>query len=776
MVRLAPWALFSAVGAPLGAVTLLLPEGTARISLYAVTALVSAAALVVGSHVYRPPAHRAWQLIALGMASWAVGTVIASTAPDGVAYPAGEVLHLLAYPLVTVGLFGFARSRSRDGRSAGMLDSAIVAVAAGMISWVFLAQPAWDATVGWERVTMVAYPMGNVLVVGALAALTYAPGVGRLASGGLALGIGVMLVHQAVVQASSTTVIDTRPTAGVDYWVFAFVVAGATALHPSMRQLSAPAPPRPEPLHTWQVVGLAAALVVGPGAIVWQLVRLMGGSAVPTAVLSAALVVLVSMRVAAMVRRVNDQATTDDLTGLPNRRALHRVAAARLVDPDVPQALLMLDLDRFKEVNDSLGHHAGDEMLVEVATRLRSVLRGDDLLARLGGDEFAVLLEGAGRAEAIDVAEHLEAALREPFQLDELTVHSTASIGISLFPEHGRELSTLMRKADIAMYRAKTTGGHRVHGGTDDGQARLRLAEEFRTALAEEQLVLHYQPKLELGTGAVRGVEALVRWQHPSLGLLFPDAFLDRVEEAGLMRAMTRAVLETALDQVAAWRAEGRHLAVAVNLSASSLVDGDLPDEVAQMLAERDLPPKTLQLEITEEFLMADRGRARVVLGGLRSRGIAIAIDDFGTGYSSLAYLRDLPIDELKLDRSFVHPMARDPRATALVSSTIALAHSLDLRMVAEGVEDDAAYTALEELGCDEAQGYWMSRPLPASALEAWLDARADGRGFGVRATTGAPHQRDRSTGPIPVVSRAAVDATAATTERAADAPATLEA
>jgi diguanylate cyclase (GGDEF)-like protein len=739
VVRVPPWVVFSVLGTVLGALTLVVPPGPARLALYAVTALGSAATLVVGAQLHRPPARRAWDLVALGMASWAVGTVLGASSPTGSAYVASEVLHLAAYPLCTIGLFGFARSRSRDGRSTGMLDSAIVTVAAGMISWVFLAQPAWDAAVGWDRITLVAYPLGNVLVFGALAALSYAPGVGRLASGALAIGIGAMLVHQAIVQATSSTIVDTRPATGVDYWLFAFVVAGAAALHPSMRELSAPAPPRLEPLHTWQVAGLAAALVIGPGAIVWQLVRLMGNSAVPAAVLSAALVVLVSVRVAAMVRRVNDQATTDDLTGLPNRRALHRAAGARLVDPDVPQALLLLDLDRFKEVNDSLGHHAGDEMLVEVASRLRRVLRGDDLLARLGADEFAVLLEGAGRAEAAAVASHLEVALSEPFQLDELTVHSTASIGIALFPEHGRELSTLMRKADIAMYRAKATGGHRVHGGADDGEARLRLAEEFRAALADDQLVLHYQPKLELGTGAVRGVEALVRWQHPTLGLLFPDAFLDRVEEAGLMRAMTRAVLTQALDQVARWRTDGRELAVAVNLSASSLVDGDLPDEVAQMLADRDLAPRMLQLEITEEFLMADRGRARAVLGGLRERGVAIAIDDFGTGYSSLAYLRDLPIDELKLDRSFVHPMAQDPRATALVSSTVALAHSLDLRMVAEGVEDDAAYTALERLGCDEAQGYWMSRPLPARALEAWLDARADGRGFGVRAAVTAP-------------------------------------
>ncbi len=236
--------------------------------------------------------------------------------------------------------------------------------------------------------------------------------------------------------------------------------------------------------------------------------------------------------------------------------------------------------------------------------------------------------------------------------------------------------------------------------------------------------MLHFQPKLDLGTGEVRGVEALVRWQHPERGLLAPADFLDRVEEAGLMGPMTRTVLAKALDQAARWLADGRELSVAVNLSASSLVDVDLPARVGAMLAERGLPASVLQLEITEEFLMADRARARTILTALREAGVTISVDDFGTGYSSLSYLRDLPIDELKLDRSFVFPMSEDARATALVSSTIDLAHSLGLRMVAEGVEDEGAYTSLTRLGCDQAQGFFMSRPLPPEELDRWLDRR----------------------------------------------------
>jgi EAL domain-containing protein (putative c-di-GMP-specific phosphodiesterase class I) len=283
-----------------------------------------------------------------------------------------------------------------------------------------------------------------------------------------------------------------------------------------------------------------------------------------------------------------------------------------------------------------------------------------------------------------------------------------------LFPDDGPDLSSLLRKADIAMYRAKTSGtGYHVYRSADDAEDanRLQTVEELRTALTTDQLVVHYQPKVDLDTGEVHGVEALVRWDHPTRGLLYPEAFLNLVEESGLMPALTRAVLTQALDQVSAWQAHGQELTVAVNLSGSCLGNPNLPTLIATMLAARDLRLGALQLEITEDFLMADRDGARAILTRLRHTGVQISIDDFGTGYSSLAYLRDLPIDELKLDRAFIFPMADDARAAALVASTIALAHSLGMRMVAEGVETDVAYTELARLGCDQAQGYYMSRP-----------------------------------------------------------------
>ncbi len=304
-----------------------------------------------------------------------------------------------------------------------------------------------------------------------------------------------------------------------------------------------------------------------------------------------------------------------------------------------------------------------------------------------------------------------------------------------MYPEHGGDLSVLLRHADIAMYRAKATrSGWHSYTREDDvrGAVRLRTQNELRVALESDQLTVYYQPKVTLATDEVGGVEALVRWDHPDRGLLYPDSFLSVVEDAGLMNQLTRIVLGKALDQAAAWHAEGRDLAVAVNLSASSLGQASLADAVTAMLVERSLPPRFLQLEITEDFLMADREGAREVLSQLRDAGIRISVDDFGTGYSSLAYLRDLPIDELKLDKSFVLEMADDQRSAALVAATVALSHSLGLHMVAEGVENEAALAELVRHGCDVGQGFLWSRAVPAAELELWLDQRAAAKALAV--------------------------------------------
>jgi EAL domain-containing protein (putative c-di-GMP-specific phosphodiesterase class I) len=338
-----------------------------------------------------------------------------------------------------------------------------------------------------------------------------------------------------------------------------------------------------------------------------------------------------------------------------------------------------------------------------------------------------VLLTDVDQTQAEAAAERIHADLAAPFALGDIMIATDVSIGIALAPEHGHELSALLRMADIAMYKAKRTRtkSHIYDAAVDtNGDERLRTLQELRTALQNEQFILHFQPQLDLQTGEIRAVEALVRWDHPRRGLIYPERFLPLIDEGGMMRALTEHVLTLAIDRAAKWVTIGRPLAVAVNISAGSLVDDELPDLVADLLATRGLPAAMLTLEITEESLMDDRNRGRRILHRLRDQGVQISVDDFGTGYSSLAYLRDLPIDELKLDRAFVFPMADDARAAALVVSTIGLAHSLGLRMVAEGVENDTALTELRRHGCDQAQGFHIARPMPAAELEHWLSTQ----------------------------------------------------
>ena len=435
---------------------------------------------------------------------------------------------------------------------------------------------------------------------------------------------------------------------------------------------------------------------------------------------------LVTFKEASNLADSHQLALTDDLTELGNRRALYIRSEQVLCEPDVQAALLLLDLDRFKEVNDSLGHHAGDELLRLVARRITdTVPASDSLMVRLGGDEFAVFLLHADQTLAERVALDIREALSMPFGLEDVCVRMTGSIGVAIAPDHGLEMSSLLRHADIAMYRAKSQRtGYSVFSRTGDdvdGRDRLHLIDDLRTAIVDRQLTMHYQPKVDASSFRVLSVEALVRWNHPTKGLLLPASFLPLVEDSGLMHEMTVAVLEQSLDQVQSWVANGTNLPVAVNLSPSSLVDIELPQRLERMLVERGLDSSLLILEITEDVIMSDRDRARHILDELRRIGIQVAVDDFGTGYSSLAYLRELPIDELKLDRSFIATMGADERSLAIVQSAIDLAHSLGLRMVAEGVEDEITARRLCDAGCDEAQGFYFSQALPVAEFEAWL-------------------------------------------------------
>jgi diguanylate cyclase (GGDEF)-like protein len=427
-------------------------------------------------------------------------------------------------------------------------------------------------------------------------------------------------------------------------------------------------------------------------------------------------------------RRLRHQADHDTLTGLPNRTALYE-RVVRVVGSVKAfgglAGLLLIDLDRFKEVNDTLGHDHGDRLLRDVADRLRGALRRGDTLARLGGDEFAVLLNDLpDRAAAVELASRLLRALEEPFEVRGVTVQLEASVGVAICPDHGTDVTALVRRADVAMYDAKREQGRvRVYDAARDpySPAKLQRAGELRKALADDELVLHYQPKINVTDGEVTGVEALVRWQHPRHGLLAPADFLPLAERTGLMGELTRWVIDAALAQARAWQDQGIEVPIAINLAAANVLDAGLPDHVAERLAHWGVPGERLTCELSEHTVMADPRRAHEVLDRLRGLGIRLSLDDFGTGHSSLSYLKRLPLDEVKIDRAFVSGIVGDVNDLLIVRSTIDLARSLGLEVVAEGVEGADVLDHLRALRCHEAQGFHLSRPLPADALVDWL-------------------------------------------------------
>jgi diguanylate cyclase (GGDEF)-like protein len=429
------------------------------------------------------------------------------------------------------------------------------------------------------------------------------------------------------------------------------------------------------------------------------------------------------------------QALHDALTDLPNRTLFHdrvhqALTAARR--EHVPSAVMIMDLDRFKEVNDTLGHASGDELLKQVGIRLRDSLRESDTVARLGGDEFGVLLPKVlDSAAAVAVARKLRTTLEEPFTIHGLALQMEASIGIALYPDHGTNVQSLLQRADVAMYVAKEhPAGCEVYSRERDAYSpdRLTLLTELRRAIDRGQLVLHYQPKVDLRTGEIHGVEALVRWKHPERGMVPPDEFIPPAQKTGVIGPLTMFVLDEALRQCRNWALQGLELCVAVNLSTRNLLDVHLPDTVGELLSRWEVPPSLLELEITESTILADPIRAMQILSRLDEMGVRLAIDDFGTGYSSLAYLKRLPVDELKIDKSFILGMEESENDAVIVRSTIDLGRNLGLRVVAEGVETSTAWNRLASLGCDIAQGYYLSRPIPAGELTEWVRARAVSR------------------------------------------------
>jgi diguanylate cyclase (GGDEF)-like protein len=430
--------------------------------------------------------------------------------------------------------------------------------------------------------------------------------------------------------------------------------------------------------------------------------------------------------IAAHEREMLRLAYEDRLTGLPNRalfndRLQQAVHAARRNGS--PLTVMMMDLDRFKHINDLLGHAVGDDVLREVAGRLRAALRESDTVARLGGDEFAALLTTGREERIVEVVRKVLRCMEQPIECNGQSLDVGASIGIACFPEHGDTPGTLIRHADIAMYLAKAANSEFAFYDPDhDGsrQEQLSLLGELRRALERNELVMFFQPKIDLATGRTKGVEALVRWLHPARGIVPPAEFVPFAERTGFVRTVTRCVLEMALRRCGQWLAQGIRLQMSVNISVRDLQNPELPDIVASLLAISGVPAELVCLEITESSFMENPQRAVDTLGRLHALGVRLSIDDFGTGFSSLAYLRKLRVHEMKIDRTFIAAM-EDGNDMVIVRSTIDLAHNLGLRVVAEGIEDERSLARLRAMGCDEAQGYFMSRPLPEDKLLEWL-------------------------------------------------------
>ena len=432
------------------------------------------------------------------------------------------------------------------------------------------------------------------------------------------------------------------------------------------------------------------------------------------------------------VEHLHHLATTDNLTALPNRALFYdRLNQAIIVakrEQNKQFALILMDLDHFKEINDTLGHPAGDEVLRQVAQRLKNVLRESDTLARLGGDEFAILLSDVldGEMAAIKVSKNILDDLTKPFWFQNNELYIGVGIGISIFPDHGDTADILMSRADVAMYEAKHKDvGFLFYNPENNPHSyeRLQLSSDLRHALERNEFVLYYQPQINIRTGCIIGVEALIRWNHPQYGLILPDQFIPFAENTGLINLITDWVIHNALTQCKAWELAGIKLLVAVNVTARSFQNPKLVDKLESLLCEGgiSLSPDRIEIEITENILMADIEHGAKAIERLRNLGVTVAIDDFGTGYSSLAYLKKLPIHSIKIDKSFVLNMAEDNNDRIIVRSTIDLAHNLGYLVVAEGVENSESLDMLKVLGCDHAQGYHISRPLPIDELVLWI-------------------------------------------------------
>jgi diguanylate cyclase (GGDEF)-like protein len=690
---------------------------------------VAAAALVLARALLVRQDRPAWLMLALGIACFASGDIYYTLVIEPMSNPPSPSLADAGYLAFYVGAYTMivllVRRHVRHFSAAMWLDGAIGGLAIAAVGAAIVLEPVIHATQGTLAAvaTNLAYPLGDLLliafVVGVFALTGWRPGRTWLlicaAFSMLAAADSIFLFRVAENTYQAGTVLDAMWPAGL-----------------VMLSYAAWSPPRERDDVRFEGLATIVLPCVFAAIALFLLVRAnyVHLEPIPEALAGAALLVACARFALSFndVRKLSEirerQARTDDLTGLANRRHFYAklndaIEGCRLRGASF--ALLMIDLDHFKELNDTLGHYAGDLLLQQIGPRVQMVLR-DGSIARLGGDEFGLILRDVEGAEA--TAERIHEALREPFELEDLTVSVQASIGIAIFPRDADGTNKLLQRADVAMYQAKDEHSRYAFyaaGADRTSRERLRLISELKDAIEQDQLVVHYQPQIDLKSERVCGVEALVRWEHPERGLIPPDQFVPIAEQTGVMRELTASVLRQALAQHRSWLDEGHDLTMAINVSATNLVDAAFMRDLRAELERRRTPPNTVRLEITETVLIAEGERVRSVLESVNAAQVNLSLDDFGTGYSPLAYLRELPVAEIKIDRGFITAMMTDADTATIVASVIGLARRLGIGVVAEGIETADQLELLRSVGCPLGQGYYFSRPLPAETLGRWL-------------------------------------------------------
>jgi diguanylate cyclase (GGDEF)-like protein len=666
-----------------------------------------------------------WVLLFTGLAATLAGGIVSAITGDHVSHAGlADALWLAAYPPWYAALIVISRHYLGGAHRSFWLDGLLIGLAsASYVSALFL-----DDLAGFGELTLIvniAYPAADLALLGILVGTLLM--IGRPSPQGLVLSGGLLFTLAAdtlrtVALAGGHT--SATASAGVCWGLGLLLLASAS--------WARPAPGRVLPVGGWWeltspacIASMACAILVADHFWPLPTAAILLAAATFACALARLVWTLREVRSLALHRR---EALTDDLTGLPNRRALFReleVLTAAGESSARRFALLQLDLDGFKELNDTLGHHAGDDLLIAVSRRLEAVVPGT--LARLGGDEFAAIVPDGH--DAGEVADAIGDALHAPLDIEGVGVAVNASVGIAHFPQDAHDSRELARRADVAMYDAKRLGTV-VAGYTAEHDEhsldRLALAADLRSAFDRDELWLAFQPQVDIATGRISGAEALIRWRHPTRGEVPPGVLLPIAERTGLMPQLTLWVLERAVAQAALWRRAGLDIRIGVNVSAIVLVDATLPARIAETLQRHALTPNNLCVEVTEDAVMRDTSRAIAILEQIKASGVEISVDDFGTGQSSLEQLKNVPADELKLDRSFVLGMVDDPQDAAIVGSVVGLGRALGLRVVAEGVETPQVWQRLSQLGCDVAQGFGLARPMPAEQFERWAREPSD--------------------------------------------------